>query len=97
MKDRTSYYMADFAASDHRSVQAHLAGTSFRAMAYVVFAALAAVVGRTTSAPDDFYEVSRFLWKRRDKFKAFRDVTCRVLSAVVGLVAGVALYYLLEQ
>ena len=97
MKDRTSYYMADFAASDRRSVKAHLAGTSFRAMAYIAFAALATCIGRGQSAPDDYLAISRYLFRRRDKFRAFRDAMVHVATAVVGLVAGGLLYYLLDR
>ena len=97
MKHRTSYYMADFAASDRRSAKAHLAGTSYRAMAYIAFAALAACVGRGGSAPDDYLVISRFLFRRRDKIRAFRDALGRLVTAVIGLVAGGFLYYLLER
>lgn len=96
MKHRT-YHMADFAASDQRSVKAHLAGTSFRAKAYVTFAALAGCVGRAKSAPDDFLALSRFVFKRRHKVGAFFGFVGRVATAVVGLVAGGILYFLLEQ
>lgn len=97
MKHRTSYHMLDFAASDRRSVKAHLAGTSFRANAYVAFAALAGCVGRAKSAPDDFLALSRFVFQRRNKIRAFCGFVGRVATAVVGLVAGGILYYFLDQ
>ena len=95
MKTRTIYYMADFAASDRRSAKAHLAGTSLRANAYVVFAALAASVGRADSAPEDFSTLSRYLFMRRKAIKKFSAAVLRVGTAVVGLGIGFALYFLL--
>ena len=97
MENRNSYYMADFAASDRRSAKAHLRGTSFRAAAYVGFAALAGCVGRGKSAPEDYKAISRFLWRRRDKFLAIRNTLGRIATACVGLVAGGALFFLLER
>ena len=94
MKNSNSYYMADFAASDRRSVKAHLAGTSYRAMAYIAFATLAACVGRGESAPEDYLAISRYLFRRRDKFRASRDALVHVTTAVVGLVAGGILHRL---
>jgi len=97
METRTLYYMADFAGSDRRSVKAHLAGTSIRARAYVVFAALAACVGRASSAPEDFFAISRYFFMRQAKIAAVVAAVGRIATAVVGLVAGGVLYYFLEK
>lgn len=97
MKHRISCHMTDFATSDRRSVKAHLAGTSLRANAYITFAALAACVGRADSAPEDFFAISRYFFTRQAKIAAVAATVGRIATAVVGLVAGGALYYFLEM
>lgn len=96
MNHRTSYHMTDFAASDRRSVKAHLAGTSFRAKIYIVFSAVAGCVGRAETAAEDFVALSRFVFKRQHKIRAFCGFVGRVGTAMAGLIAGGILYYLLE-
>ena len=93
MKPKTSYYMADFAASDRRSVKAHLAGKSIRAKAYVVFEALAGCFGRAEKSPEDFQAISRFFFKRRKLLRSFRQAVMRIATAIFGLFCGGALYY----
>jgi hypothetical protein len=84
--------MADFAATDRRSVKAHLKGTSLRAKSFTAFTTIAKALGRGDRAADDFKATSRYFFKRRDAIRAFGQKVGRFATAGVGLAAGVALY-----
>lgn len=92
---RSTYFMADYAGSDRRSVRAHLEGKSMRAAAYSVFHAFEAMLGRSSKAPQDFLRLSRFFFKRSDGFARAGRALSYGVTAVVGLVAGGALYFFL--
>ncbi len=87
-----SVFMADFAATDRRSVKAHLKGTSLRAKSFTAFTTIAKALGRGDRAADDFKATSRYFFKRRDAIRAFGQKVGRFASAGLGLAAGVALY-----
>ena len=87
-----SVFMADFAATDRRSVKAHLKGTSLRAKSFTAFTTIAKALGRGDRAADDFKATVRFFFKRRDALLSFAKKTGRVATAGIGLAAGVALY-----
>lgn len=97
MKVHTSRcYMQDFAASDPRSVKAHLEGRSLRAACYGVFSTLASYIGRGDSASADFVAVSRFFFRRRKQITYAVQVAKFITTAVVGLVAGCGLFFYLK-
>ena len=97
MKVRTSRcYMVDFAASDSRSVKAHLEGRSPRAACYAMFSALAPYLGRGDSASADFVVVSRFFFRRRKQITHAVQAAKFITTAVLGLVAGCGLFFYLK-
>jgi len=90
----TTFFMADFAASDRRSVHAHLKGKSLRAKAFNTFTAVAKALGRGDCAADDFKAVSRFVFKRRDALNKLGKKLAGLATAVVGLSVGAGLFFL---
>lgn len=91
-RNTRSVFLADFAATDRRSVKAHLNGTSVRARSYSAFCRIARAVGRGATAADDYKAVTRFVFKRRDALLRFGKRVANVSVAAVGLTAGAALY-----
>jgi len=96
-RNTNSLFMADFASTDRRSAKAHIEGKSFRAKVFNAFAAGAKILGRGATAADDFKAASRFVFKRRDAIRRVGKNVARVATAVVGLAAGVGLFFVLVQ
>lgn len=95
MSTRNSYFMADFAATDRRSVRAHINGTSLRAKVFSGFSRVAAVLGRGDRAAADYKAISRFVFRLRDALVRAARRVGHGSVAVIGLAAGVALYFVL--
>lgn len=95
MSTRTSFFMADFSASDARSTKAHLQGRSARAIAYVGFTRLAKLFGRAKSADADFLTVSRYLFARRAVIAARWRRGAFMAVALTGAFLGAAVANLL--
>lgn len=96
-RNTNSLFMADFASTDRRSAKAHIEGKNLRVKAFTAFTAVAKVVGRGATAADDFKAASRFLFKRRDAIRRVGKNVARVATAVVGLAAGIGLFFVLVQ
>lgn len=92
-----SLFMADFASTDRRSAKAHIEGKSLRVKVFTTFTAVAKILGRGATAADDFKVASRFVFKRRDAIRRVGKNVARVATAVVGLAAGVGLFFVLVQ
>lgn len=92
-----SLFMADFASTDRRSAKAHIEGKSLRVKVFTAFTTVAKLVGRGATAADDFKVASRFFFKRREAIGRFGKNAGRVATAVVGLAAGVGLFFFLVQ
>lgn len=88
----TSLIMQDFAHTDRRSARANIEGRSVRAFAFTAFEMASAMVARKHKAADDFEAISFFAYKHHGKIKAVVAAVKEVVSAVVGITVGAALY-----
>ena len=88
----TKYFMSDFAATDRRSVRAHLNGTSMRAVGYSLFHAAEKALGRSNNASQDYMLLSRYVFGRREMFARLGRGLGYAVTAVVGLIGGGVLY-----
>ena len=94
---KTSYFMADFAATDRRSVRAHLNGTSMRAVGFSLFHVAEKALGRSDRASHDYMLLSRYVFSRREMVARVGRGFGYAVTSVAGLIAGGALYLYLVQ
>ena len=96
-KSDSSLFMADFAASDRRSVHAHLAGTSVRARAFSLLDWTVRTFRHSADTEAVFAKTSRFFYKRRKGFSHARRFATTWLVRITGLAAGAMLFSLFMQ
>ena len=91
-KTQNSLFMADFAASDRRSVHAHIAGTSIRAHAFSILEWTLRTFRIQADSEAVFRQAGQFLYKRRKGIARGRQFVTTWTVRVSGLIAGVMLF-----
>lgn len=91
-KTNNTFFMADFAASDRRSVHAHLAGTSVRAHAFSMLDWTMRTLRIDAESDAVFQKVGHFFYKRRKGIARARRFVTTWSIRIAGLVAGATLF-----
>ena len=91
-KTNKTFFMADFAASDRRSVHAHLAGTSVRAHAFSMLDWAMRTLRIDAESDAVFQKASHFFYKRRKGIARARRFVTTWSIRIAGLVAGATLF-----